>query len=124
MVNALQHICYSSYEQWLFSTAFTLSFFAMLRVSEVAVASKKSCCHVIAFKDIQIFEHCLHVQVRNSKTDQYGHGLLISVQKSSENAILFTCFENYLKFRSKEGGPLFCHLNKQPITIFQFSSVT
>jgi hypothetical protein len=123
MINALQHICYSSYEQWLFSTAFSLSFFAMLRVSEVAVSSSMSCCHVIALKDVQIFEHCMQIQVRFSKTDQYGHGSLIRVQKSSENAILFTCFENYLNFRNREDGPLFCHLNQQPITVFQFSSM-
>jgi hypothetical protein len=35
IVNVLPHLCFSNFETALFQSAFTLAFFALLRVSEV-----------------------------------------------------------------------------------------
>jgi hypothetical protein len=60
----------------------------------------------------------------------HSHQLLGSLMKLCNfiqivqaHAVLFTCIENYLNRRNREDGPLFYHLNKQPITVFQFSSM-
>jgi hypothetical protein len=48
--------------------------------------------------------------------DQYG--------QESLNAILLicNCFLNYLNFRNREDGPLFCHITKQLITVCRFQA--
>ena len=40
LISSLQWICNSDYEACMFSSAFSLAYFAMLRVSELAVASQ------------------------------------------------------------------------------------
>ena len=53
IILSLQTICSSLYEACLFSSAFSLAFFAMLRVSEITVTSKTDeSGHALNFEDV------------------------------------------------------------------------
>lgn len=63
-IGVLPHLCFSDFEATLFQSAFTLAFFALLRVSKVVVLGNK---HVTVFNDtIKVLKH--------PKTEQTGLG--------------------------------------------------
>ncbi|XP_041377324.1 LOW QUALITY PROTEIN: uncharacterized protein LOC121389741 [Gigantopelta aegis] len=54
LITALPHICSNSYEEKLFTSAYTLAFFGFLRVGELAVSTGKAHNKVIASSDITV----------------------------------------------------------------------
>ncbi|XP_063397183.1 uncharacterized protein LOC134681477 [Mytilus trossulus] len=87
LIRSLQHVCFSLYESAMFASAFSLSFFALLRVGEIAAESKTDFgAHVIQISDVSVvkFDHKeeLRLCIRSSKTDQIHSSLtlIISVQ--------------------------------------------
>ena len=53
LISSLRWICNSDYEACMFSSAFSLAYFAILRVSELAVASQNGeNGHALNFNDV------------------------------------------------------------------------
>ena len=123
---ALQHVCASRYEALLFTAAFSLSFFGLLRVGEIAISSIKDVNRLIQNTDID-FCHSfdsLFITVRFSKTDQSGQSCALKLDRDSNPLICpISTLQSYLIMRPAFTGPLFCHYNKKPITRTQFVSV-
>jgi len=71
IVNVLQTICTNKYEYYLFSSAFLLAYFALLRVGEITVSNKNGPDRVLGIKDIEIkASGIVKLRIRISKTDQ------------------------------------------------------
>lgn len=73
LIPSFRVTCGSHFESLVFCSVFVLSYFAMLRVSEVAVNSRSNeTGHAINFEDV----YCsydkseLHIKICNSKTDK------------------------------------------------------
>lgn len=121
ITSILPHVCTNSYEVVLFTSAFQLAFFALLRVSEFTVTSKKST--PLSFSDISISESIITVTIRSSKTDQHFAGSTIHIDFNADTSNLFQSILQYFTIRPSIQGPLFCHLNSKPLTSYQFTSV-
>lgn len=128
MLSALGRACRSNYEVALFEAAFTLAFFAFLRVGEFTTKSRNDkgervlAVHDIAFKDPG--HSAVQVRVRFSKTDQHGRAVVLVICKAPGVPICpVAAIERYLAIRPVCVGPFFIHMDKSPLTRFQFQSI-
>ena len=125
IINILPSIALSSYEVRLFAAAFTLAFFAFLRVGEFA-DSGLSKRHALCHDDVLINcnRNLLYVTLHSSKTDQFGHQTKLELSKHDLGLVCPVLnMVRYLKVRPKIDGLLFCHLNSKPLTRYQVSSM-
>lgn len=121
LLESLKHVCHSIYETVLFSFAFSMAFFGLLRVSEFTVVNTSD--NVLMYGDIQYNSNSINIQLHMSKTDQLGLGSGIRITKDSENKFLFDYCTQYFQSRPKIKGPAFCHFNTNPLTSYQFNAV-
>ena len=124
----LEGVCYSNYEVNLFRAAFSLAFFALLRISEFAVSSKNA----PTFKVLQVADITFHdskppiieVKVRFSKTDQLGRGTILKIIADAVTPICpFNSLKRFVEQRGAHKGPLFCHFDKSPLSRCQVQAV-
>lgn len=125
IVTTLPAICSDVYESYLFCAAYCLAFAAFLRVSELAVKSKMALGNVLSASDVVFSSEgdTVTILLRYSKNDQYGKGVSLQIKKTGARICAYTNLSNFLHRRPRVGGPLFCHLNGDPLTRYQFSSV-
>ena len=125
IVNSLQHVCYDTYECLLFSAAFNITFFALLRISEVAVSSHLSLGYALRFTDVTMLHDKVCITIRQSKTDQVGKSTKLCVSSYAKHTICpVHTMKQYLCARPNTTNPiLFCHKNGASLSQFQFSSV-
>lgn len=109
LISALSSVCSNSYEATLFTTAFDLAFFALLRVSEFTTSSKNTV--VLHKSDVQLSVTDLRGIIKRSKTDQLAKGSTIQITLNSQTSTLFAHLNQYLTLRPDSPGPFFCHLN-------------
>lgn len=125
IIHILPSIAISSYESALFAAAFTLAFFAFLRVGEFA-DSGYSKRHALCYDDVLINcnKNILYVTLHSSKTDQFGHQTKLEISKHDLDLVcpVFNMLR-YLRFRPKIDGLLFRHLNSKPLTRYQVSAM-
>ena len=112
--NSLHFVCKSGYEQVLFTVAFQLAFYGLLRVSEIT----------FPISGIRYTDSKFTLLLPFSKTDQLRQGTLIEIP--------LTCFfsgnlknnlDHYKKIRPNCAGQFLCHANGLPLTPYQFRSV-
>lgn len=117
----LPSVCRSQFEAKLFASAFSLALHGMFRICELTV-NKGDNNHTAMINDIQITDIGLEINLKSSKTDQFGKGTVVHIFRGVDKInCLVEILTNYLKLLV--GGPLFCHFNKQPVTRYQFSSL-
>ena len=59
--------------------------------------------------------------IRFSKTDQYGASVTLTLSKSCHQEICpYRLLRRYISLRPSKGGPLFCHLDGELMTKYQF----
>ena len=124
IMNALTFVCSSVYESLLFRSAFSLAFFALLRVGEITVNTATR--HVISRTDINFSQNLqsLHVTIPFSKTDQRGLSTTLVLNPFYQELVCpVRLLLKYLSVRHRDSGPLFCHCNKNGITRYQFSKI-
>ena len=125
LLEALNTVCFSVYESKLFRAAFSIAFFAFLRVGEIAVCNANE-NHVIKRSNI-VFDSKseeLYLTIPYSKTDQLGQTTtLILEQRVHTSVCPVKILLDYLSVRSNVEGPLFCHMNNQCLTRYQFSKM-
>ncbi|KAK3086984.1 hypothetical protein FSP39_000036 [Pinctada imbricata] len=123
MLPKLDIICTNLYEAKLFRAAFSISFFAFLRIGELALSKGNSAESVIGIRDIKLSNSELSLLIRKSKTDQYGKGIHILLHRTGDSNCPVEKMAQFLRIRPVIDGPLFCHFDRSPITRYQFSSV-
>lgn len=131
LILALKSICSSQYEAVMFSAAFSLAYFAMLRVSEITINSKTDTIgHALNFNDVN-FDNIdnpneLQVKIMSSKTDQSGKSVTLLLSKQSDRIICpLQLLKSYFHVRINSVGnsKLFVHLNGSALTKYQFCSM-
>lgn len=132
LISSLRWICNSDYEACMFSSAFSLAYFAMLRVSELAVASQSDeNGHALKFNDVTFAENNgqteLYIKIRSSKTDQKRHSVTLVLQKHFDLALcpinLLQSFTR-LRFSGLNGSnKLYIHFSGRALTKYQFCSI-
>jgi hypothetical protein len=129
-LQALQKVCTSNYEVCLFSSAFTLAFFALLRIGEIASDNKSDTGpHVICYDDISFSnKNEMYLRIRCSKADQHGKNtLIISEQNGSESDICpVERVKQFLVMRYSGPTcslPVHVHFDGSNLTRYQFNSV-
>ena len=120
-------VCRDEYEAALFKAAYTLAFFGFMRVGEITTPKKGTAdsSKVLGIGDIRLVNQnkALVVTIRYSKTDQYGAGETIKIMSTHSGDCPVLAMNRFLDFRPQVYGPLFCHVNGEPLTRFQFASM-
>ena len=126
IICSLQYVCSSTYEAALFASAYSLCFFALLRVGEVAAESKAdSGVHVIKYFDISFVGRDLCLNIQSSKSDQLRKAsTLIILQQKDESICPVRLLKQFLEIRSPLNfANLFIHFDGSNLTRYQFSAL-
>lgn len=125
LISFLPCICFNSYEAQMFASAFSLAFFAFLRVGEFTVTSGIQIENIIAASDVSLDQRSgvVHLHLRHSKTDQSNKGTTVIIPRVGGPLCPVYNLENYLKIRPTINGPLFCHYGGGPLTRYQFTAL-
>ncbi len=124
LVHVLHGVCYNDYEAVMFKNAFLLAYFGFLRVGEFSKTPNVALSRLLAVSDIQMGQGKMEVKIRFSKADQGGRGEIITIGKhESKEVCPVGAMQQYLTMRPQGEGPLFIHLQGEPLTAAQFSSV-
>ena len=126
IIGNLARICSSPYEQALFRAAFSLGYFAFLRVGEFTANSKTDPGHALHVHNIHLSaDKAITINMPSSKTDQRKHGTRLNIQPCADKDICpGTAVASFLQlFRPNVGGLLFVHADGSPLTRFQLAAV-
>ena len=130
LILALRRVCGSNYESLVFSTAFSIAYFGMLRVSEIAVNSRSDeSGHALNLDDVSFSENCntLHIRLLSSKTDQKHRSVTLFVSKQPDSDLCpVRLLQSFLKLRFSGlngSNKLFVHVDGACLSKYQFSSV-
>lgn len=118
-------MCSSAFESLLFRTVTLLMFYGAFRPSEVLVRSKLvSTDRVLQWGDCDLEHGILSLHLRVSKTDQTGRGQWILLKRAP---MWYLCpvsvMEQYFLLAPPEAGWLFRHLDRSPLTIYEFGAI-
>jgi hypothetical protein len=125
LIASLKHVCTNKYEQVLFSAAFSVAFFGLLRVGEFTTPSSNySGQRLLLVNDVHISDNTMQLCIRWSKTDQYGLSTTISIRATGGLYCPVSNMQIYLKNRTHfSNNHLFVHFNAKSLTRYQFTSV-
>lgn len=127
ILNAIMHklhlVCSNGFEEKLFKSAFSLAFYALLRVGEMAISKGNTIDKLIQIGDVKLQNKCIHLHIRHSKTDQLGLGTTLAIPACRSPSCPYSAMQDYLHVRPNTPGPLFCHFSGQPLTRYQFSAM-
>ncbi|OCT74340.1 hypothetical protein XELAEV_18033309mg [Xenopus laevis] len=84
LFDELRGVCFSGYEENLFKLAFSLAFYGAFRISELVSKDKKGRGGLL-LEDIQCFENHLSIYLKFSKTDVFGKGKMITLNRIKES---------------------------------------
>lgn len=122
----LPNVCRNPYESKLFTAAYTLAYYGLLRVSEVVVTKSSQTHRALRIDDLTIEtgNKALRLKIRISKSNQCGNPITIRIPQSQSREVC--CVKSIIEFlniRSKASQVLFCHEDGQPLTRSQFSAI-
>ena len=133
LMHSLSRARNSQYEARLFSSAFSMAYFAILRVSELAVKrSSNESGHALSFENVKLTkinaENELHIKICSSKTDQRQNSVTLVLQKQSVSdtcpiQLLQSYGFSYLNMRflgTNGSNKLYVHFNDMPLAKYQF----
>ncbi|CAG2190423.1 unnamed protein product [Mytilus edulis] len=126
LILILHHVRKSIYETTLFRAAFALAFFGFMRIGEITYVNKNADNHVLKISDIKFNDIDSEVfTIMSSKTDQIGcsTNLILSSNDNDNELCVVKMLKDYLQLRPDSQGQLFCHLNHNKLTRFQFLAV-
>ena len=124
LLHNLNFTCKTPYESVLYQTAFSLAYYALLRVGEFAAPSAYDTDRQIALTDIQISKYAIKVTIRFSKTDQKGKSAVLTIPAQADPSTCpLTLMKRYLGLRPTYHGILFIHLDLTPLTRYQVSTM-
>ena len=84
--------------------------FGALRVSEYTSPkpTEFDTARSLSTDDVSSANSSLSIRLRKSKTDQFGHGYVITLEETNRSVCPIAAFRHYLPFRNKfPPGPLF-----------------
>ncbi|XP_075199496.1 uncharacterized protein LOC142302317 [Anomaloglossus baeobatrachus] len=119
----VESVCTSIWEKRLFKLAFSLAFFAALRLGELVCTSRFK-RDGLSRDSVDLYEDRVEILIRSSKTDQVGKGCRVVLFGVPGSAM---CPVRCLReFGSVAGGaniPLLVHADGSSLSRFQFISI-
>ncbi|OCT57120.1 hypothetical protein XELAEV_18003998mg [Xenopus laevis] len=123
LFDQLRGVCFSGYEENLFKLAFSLAFYGAFRISEL-VSKNKIGRGGLFLEDIQCSENHLSIYLKFSKTDVFGKGKMITLNRIKESPTCpVRCLENFLKAKPDKSLTFLIHDDGQALSAFQFLAV-
>ena len=104
----------SSHDQAAYWCAFCFALFGALRVSEYTSPkpTEFDATRSLSTDDISTAASSLSIRLRKSKTDQFGHGYVISLEETNRSICAVSTYRHYQLFRNKfSSEPLFIDSN-------------
>jgi len=130
LVGVLPSVTVSNYECTLFTTAFILAYFGLLRLGEIAVDSSSRAKGGLRTADacIQRTGGCSIVvlSLRHTKTSQYGKPQTVTLQAVPESQLCpVQAVEKFLAVRPVVGdsAAFLCHYDATPLSRYQLQAV-
>ena len=125
IIQILPVICTDLSESHLLSAAFSMAFACFLRVGELMLTKSTMIEKIIELEDKVMNETIgfFKINLRYSKTDQMGQGVVIQVSGNPSKICAFSNMSTYLKVRPQKPGPLFCHFNGEVLTWYQYKAI-
>ncbi|XP_066441041.1 uncharacterized protein [Eleutherodactylus coqui] len=121
MLNVLGAVCKDESEVLLFRVAFSLAFFAALRLSEIVAPSCRK-LGGLRFEDVLCGTDDIKICIKKSKTDVYGAGEWLRLTALGTAACPVALLRQFLSRHSGK-GQLLAHASGAPLTKFQFGAV-
>ncbi|XP_073524941.1 uncharacterized protein [Phyllobates terribilis] len=116
-------VCTSLWESRLFKLAFSLAFFAALRLGELFSASKTNKGGLFN-EDVDLYMDRIELVIRSSKTDQAGKGckvVIFGVQGSEMCPV--KCLRVFRTTSASADAPLLVHADGSFLSRFQFVAI-
>ena len=112
----------------LYSAMFLLAFYGFFRIGELAAKSAGRHCSLLQFKDLTFLmsdgtPYMIKLTITDFKHNTSRKPFEILIER--EAAMPFCPVQgliNYCQLRGVQPGPLFCHQNLEPITVYQFNT--
>lgn len=120
-VHVLPALCLSPFEVSLFKASFCLEFFGALRVSEL-VAPAKHKVGGLSRDDVVLVQDAVRVRIRRSKTDLFGRGEWLMLNKVADVLCPVSVVSEYLSWGISAPSFL-AHSTGVPLSRFKFSSM-
>ena len=123
IIAATTHVCSSNYEAVLFSSMFSLAYFALLRVSELtAVGGSKSSS--LKPTHIEVARKRIIITISKSKSDQYAKSVKLQLNaKPRSDICVYRLIKRYIRIRSTSQKAFFIHADGRPVSDRQFGAV-
>lgn len=130
LLQALPHVCTSTFEASLFRAVFLSAFFGFMRIGEFA-ATSGSCLQnsLIMFSDVRFCDvgtsaASVLVTFRCSKANQSGPPQHIRLVRFADESLCpIQALLAFKAVRPLSQGSFFCHFDGRPLTKFQFNAV-
>ena len=102
---------------------FSLAFFALLRIGELAVKRGNLSSKVLQLCDVswQNNKRILIIVLRHFKHNSSGRPVTLELRKQGNAICPVTLMSKYLSIRSSKQGPLFIFVDGSPITVSFFN---
>jgi hypothetical protein len=132
LIHSLSRVCKSQYEVRLFSSPFSITYIAMLWVSELAVkSSSDESGYALNYENVKLTkingENELHIKICSSKTDQWQNSVTLVLQKQSVSDICpIQLLQSYINMRfpgTNGSKKLYVHFNGMPLAKYQLCSI-
>lgn len=123
---SLSSVCYNDYEATMFKAAYLLTYYGLLRVSEVVHSTWQHYGRALQVQDVTFDKsgNSVFITIRRSKTYQVGPSTYFRIPCESDATVCPVCaLKCYVASRSGAPGYFFKHQNNRPLTRAQFSAV-
>ncbi|XP_066446920.1 uncharacterized protein [Eleutherodactylus coqui] len=121
MMKTMGSVCVNVEEATLFRAAFSLVFFAALRLGELVSASRNK-PGGLQFSDVLVGSDDVKIRIRKSKTDVYGAGEWLRIGALGTEWCPVRLVRDFMVHHSGD-GPLLVHAAGAPLTRYQFTAV-
>ena len=128
LLRSLRQTNSSAFQRCLYSAMFLLAFYGFFRIGELAAKSAGRHCSLLQFKDLTFLmsdgtPYMIKLTITDFKHNTSRKPFEILIER--EAAMPFCPVQgliNYCQLRGVQPGPLFCHQNLEPITVYQFNT--
>ena len=107
---------------------FLLAFYGFFRIGELAAKSAGEVCSVVQFKDLKFLVKNRTPYIIKLTITEFKHNTTkkpFEILIECEDSLPFSPVQgllDYCQIRGVQPGPLFCHQNLEPITVYQFNT--
>ena len=118
--DAIEKTVSNRYHRVLLRAMFTSAFFGLFRIGEITTEGHNVVC--LDMSQCNLLEDKVIIKIVHFKHNVSQDPVILSFSKQSDKLICpVTAMGKYFEFRGLDSGPLFCFLNKKPVTRKFFS---